>query len=179
MGRNQFQLRRYSSILRSGLVTGAVRKAVRRVGMKPPPILSISFCVSWRAPIRVSTRLLFSCDIDLLPLQILVPSPNIPGRNQTRELGVKAHVRIAYRTCRNVAGMRKGSVASHDLFDFFFCELASPYAAQYPVFVVIRHKVSPFLSCDFFSTWWAQVDEIKICRSRKMTKRIASNQVLL
>jgi hypothetical protein len=66
------------------------------------------------------------------------------GRNQNVELGIKSRVRIAYRASQSVAGMREPSCASRDLLDFVFCELASTHPAQYPVLVVVRHRLSPF-----------------------------------
>jgi hypothetical protein len=69
---------------------------------------------------------------------------NIAGRNQNMELGIKARVGIAYRASQSVAGTRKPSSTSRDLLDFVFCELASTHPAQYPVLIVVRHRLSPF-----------------------------------
>jgi hypothetical protein len=107
------------------LLTGPVPRELASV-FAAAVISSISFSVSDRAPMRVSTRLL-SFDIDF------------SFRLRWYQLCIKPLVWIAGGVCHNDAEERDG--CSGGLFHFIVGKLASTPAGEHPV-IIVRHVVS-------------------------------------
>src|SRR5581483_3790581 len=116
-------------------------------GPAAPVICSISFLVSWRAPVRLSTRLLLSFDMKFSFSDFGVSSPNIPDKNQklpkcfakaSEQLCIYVAVWIADR-----AGHKHGETsrnkAAGNLIQFFLGQLTSANPAKYAI-VIIRHN---------------------------------------
>jgi hypothetical protein len=82
-------------------------------------------------------------------------------------LGIKACVRVTYRASQRVAGTGKAVSACRDFLDFIFGEPASTLAAEYPVFIIIRHTFLLARVAIVLERRGRIVVEIKICRNRK------------
>jgi hypothetical protein len=107
------------------LLTGPVARELASV-FAAAVISSISFSVSDRAPMRVSTRLLsFGIDFSF--------------RLRWYQLCIKPLVWIAGGVCHNDAQERDG--CSGSLFHFIVGKLASTPAGEHPV-AIVRHVVS-------------------------------------
>ena len=140
----------------SGLLGEPVTVRLACVLCPPPAICSSSFCVSWRAPIRLSTRLLV--DIGFL-LLVLEPSLNVlaskrsaeniypketlvPALNGNRSCSGQIAALLIQHGVRIVecAGWKAGSdctgLGSRNFFYFVRCQLTSAYPANYAVVVL-------------------------------------------
>jgi hypothetical protein len=92
--------------------------------IRPAVICSVSVWVNWRAPFRMSTRLL-SFDI------------GFSFQTSCSQLAIQPLVRIAGRIGHNNAQERGAS--SGGLFHFIVGKLASTPSGEYPVVVLVRH----------------------------------------
>jgi len=127
----------YVSNLWSGLPAELVTMTLRSVA-PAPAVCSISSWESWRAPLRVSTRLL-SFD-----MRFSFPS-RASGRYECRyppaRLCVKALVRIAGRP-RYEHRQTSGNQAARHSVQFILREWAGAHPAQNPMVAFIRHTIS-------------------------------------